>query len=205
MNCPTEVLVKRFLYAHAALVLSLTAIGLADDSDKADKPAAKTRKVEANDISLTVPESWKQKPQVREPRIVEFEVPPVGDDKEAGEFVVFYFGERGAGGVEANVERWIGQFEEDGRKVKTVTGESSNGKYTLVDLTGAYNKSIGPPIAGKKKRLPGWRVLNAAIETDNGPYYLKLDGPEKTIAAIENEFRAAFGGKKESEKERKGK
>jgi hypothetical protein len=193
------------VHLTTALLLSATAFGFADDADKADKPAAKTKKVEAKDIALNVPENWKQKPQVRDPRIVEFEVPPAGDDKEAGEFVVFYFGERGAGGVEANVERWIGQFEEEGRKVKAVTGESTAGKYTFVDLTGTYNKSIGPPVAGKKKRLPGWRVLNAAIETDAGPYYLKLDGPEKTVAAIENEFRAAFGGKKESEKERKGK
>ena len=150
---------KPLHYAHLmmALLLGPTAFGFADDAEKADKPAAKTKKVEAKDIALHVPENWKQKPQVRDPRIVEFEVPPAGDDKEAGEFVVFYFGEQGAGGVEANVERWIGQFEEEGRKVKAVTGESTQGKYTLVDLTGTYNKSIGPPIAGKKKRLPGWR------------------------------------------------
>jgi hypothetical protein len=197
--------VKRLHCVHltTVLLLSSTAFGFGDESDKGERPAAKTRKVEANDISLTVPEAWKQKPQVREPRVVEFEVPPAEGDKESGEFVVFYFGAKGAGGVAANIDRWIGQLEEEGRKVRIVTGESTDGKYTLVDLAGTYNKTIGPPVANKKKRLPGWRVLNAAIETDNGPYYLKLDGPEKTIAAVENDFRAAFGGKKESEKERK--
>ena len=99
--------------------------------------------------------------------------------------------------------RAIGQLEEEGRKVRIVSGESAGGKYTLVDLSGAYNKSIGPPIAKKSKRLPGWRVLNVVIETEQGPYFLKLDGPEKTIAAVENDFRAAFGGKKETEKEDK--
>jgi gluconolactonase len=173
----------------------------ADEPARQEKPAAKTKKVKAKDLSLTVPESWKQKAQSSEMRVAEFEVPATGDDKEPGEFVVFWFGKQGAGGVQANIQRWIGQIEEEGRKVKIVTGEATGGKYTLVDLTGTYNKSIGPPIAKKTKRLPDWRVINVFVETDAGPYFLKLDGPAKTIAAVENEFRASFGGKKESEKE----
>lgn len=184
----------------ASLVVLLTASGWAEEPAKADKPAAKTKKVEAGGITLTVPEGWKQKPQVREPRVAELAVPPSGDDKEPGEYAVFFFGKGGAGGVQANVERWVNQIEAEGRKVKIVTGESTLGKYTLVDLTGTYNKSIGPPIAGNKKRLPGWRVINVFVESESGPYFLKFDGPEKTIAAVENDFRASFGGKKETEK-----
>jgi hypothetical protein len=175
----------------------------ADEPAKPEKPAAKTKKIKARDLALNVPENWKQKTQSSEMRVAELEVPAAGDDKEPGEFVVFWFGEGGAGGVQANIQRWTNQLEAEGRKVKIVTGEASGGKYTLVDLTGTYNKSIGPPIAKKSKRLPGWRVLNVFIETDAGPYFLKLDGPEKTIAAVENDFRASFGGKKDSEKEQK--
>jgi gluconolactonase len=202
-----EVIVKRLIGPSMtmSIVLALTLSGLGGEPEKAEKAAVKTKKVGAQDIVLNVPEGWKQKPQVREPRIVEFEVPPAGDEKESGEFVVFYFGKQGAGGVQANIDRWIGQLDEEGRKVRIATGESTDGKYTLVDLTGIYNKSIGPPIAKKTKRLPGWRVLNAVIETEAGPYFLKLDGPEKLIAAVEDDFRAAFGGKKETEKERKAK
>ncbi len=198
---------KRLMCAPLAIafLFVVTPFGRTDEPAKTETPSSKTKKVEANDITLNIPEGWKQKPQVREPRIVEFEVPPVGDDKESGEFVVFFFGKQGAGGVQANVDRWVGQLEEEGRKVRIVTGESADGKYTLVDLTGTYNKSIGPPIAKKSKRLPGWRVLNAVIETEAGPYFLKLDGPQKSIAAVENDFRAAFGGKKDSEKEQKTK
>jgi hypothetical protein len=187
----------------APLLFGLTFGLRADEPAKQEKPAAKTKKVKARDLALNVPESWKQKTQSSEMRVAELEVPPAGDDKEPGEFVVFWFGEKGAGGVQANIQRWIGQLEEEGRKVKIVTGEATGGKYTLVDLTGTYNKSIGPPIAKKSKRFPGWRVLNVFIETDAGPYFLKLDGPEKTIAAVENDFRASFGGKKESETEKK--
>jgi gluconolactonase len=153
-----------------------------------DKPAAKTREVETGDLKLTVPETWKQKTQIRDPR---------------AEYVVFFFGKQGAGGVQANIGRWIGQFDAEGRKVRVVTGECKQGKYTLVDLTGTYKKPMGPPVLMKSTPMPGWRVLNVVVETESGPYFLKLDGPQKSIAAIEADFRASFGGKKESEKEQK--
>ena len=201
--CSCEVPVKHFLSAAVTttLFLLLTTCGWTDEPAKADKPAVKAKKVEVRDITLSIPEGWKQKPAASQMRVAEFEVPPAGDDKEPGEYAVFFFGKGGAGGLQANIDRWVGQIEPEGRKVKIVAGESTLGKYTLVDLTGAYNKAIGPPIAGNKKRLPGWRVINVFIETEAGPYFLKLDGSAKTIASVENEFRASFGGKKETEKE----
>lgn len=190
--------------ATTIFVIVPAARGWAEDAaktDKAEKPSAKTKKVEVKDIALNIPEGWKQKPVSGQMRVGEFEVPAADGEKAPGEYAVFFFGKGGAGGVQANVDRWIGQFEADGRKVRTVTGESTLGKYTLVDLTGTYNKSIGPPIAGNKKKLSGWRVVNVVIETEAGPYFLKLDGSQKTIASVENEFRASFGAKKDSEKE----
>jgi len=197
--------VQQFFYAILTmpLLFVVSASLRADEPAQKEKSPEKTKKIQAKDLSLTVPANWKQKPQASEMRVAELDVPPVGDDKEPGEFVVFWFGKQGAGGVQANIQRWIGQLDEEGRKVKVVTGEAATGKYTLVDLTGTYNKSIGPPIAKKTKRLPDWRVMNVVIETDAGPYFLKLDGPEKTIAAVENDFRVSFGGKKDSEKEQK--
>lgn len=189
---------KRFFIA--GLATALFAIVPLGRGWAEEKPAAKTKKVEAKDITLNIPEGWKQK-QGSAMRVAEFEIPPAGDDKEPGEYVVFFFGKGQGGDAQANITRWVGQFEAEGRKARTVTGESAQGKYTLVDLSGTYNKSIGPPVAGKKKTLPGWRVINVMIETDAGSYFLKLDGPQKTVAGVENEFRASFGAKKESEKE----
>ena len=165
--------------------------------------ADKTKEIKAGDLALKVPESWTAKPQVREPRVAELEIPAAEEGQEKGEYVVFYFGPQGAGGVAANITRWVNQFEAEGRKVRTVTGEATTGKYTLVDLTGTYKKPIGPPIRQQSKTLPGWRVMNVFVETKSGPYFLKVDGPEKLIDAIEADFRASFGGKKESEKEQK--
>ena len=205
-NNSSEVPVKPFLCGSlmTAFAFAFATMGPADEQAKPDKkPATKTKSVDAGDIKLNVPESWKQNSKVREPRIAEFEVPATGDEKEPGEFAVFFFGKQGAGSVKDNVKRWVGQVEEKERKVRVVSGESTNGKYTLVDLSGTYNKSIGPPIARKTKPLPGWRVVNVLLETSAGDYFLKLDGPAKTIAVVEDDFRAAFGGKKDSEKEQK--
>ena len=168
-----------------------------------DKDAAKTKKVTAGDLSLNVPERWKQKEPSSSFRVAEFEVPAAKEDKEPGELVITFFGKGGAGGVDANVQRWIGQFEAEGRKSKVFSGKSSQGPYTLVDLTGTYKKPIGPPIAGKSQTKTGWRVLNAMVETEKGTYFLKLDGPSATIATAETEFRTAFGGIAKDEKEQK--
>lgn len=168
-----------------------------------EKSAKKTREVKAGKLTLTVPENWKQGDQERPMRAADFTVPPAGDDKESGEFVVFDFGDRGVGSKVDNIRRWIGQFEDAGRKVKIVSGESANGKYTLVDLSGTYKKSIGPMIQQQTKAMPNWRVINVFLESKSGIYTLRLDGPAKTVAALEDDVRTAFGAKKDSEKEEK--
>src|SRR5262245_51912577 len=76
-----------------------------------DKDAAKTKKVAAGDLSLNVPERWKQREPSSSFRVAEFEVPAAKEDKEPGELVITFFGKGGAGGVDANIQRWIGQFE----------------------------------------------------------------------------------------------
>jgi gluconolactonase len=165
---------------------------------------AKTKQVEAGTLKLTVPEAWKQGPRGRPFRQAEFEIPPADGDKEPGEYVVYHFGAGGGGGVQANIDRWIGQFRSEGRKVKVFTGTSPNGKYTLIDLTGTYNKPIGPPIQMKTQPLPGARMLGVVLQTEkDGDYFLKFTGPEKTVTAAGDDFRASFGGKAKDEKEAK--
>lgn len=190
----------RFAMLGFIAFVPVSALPSADDQ-KAD---ARTTKVAAGDITLTVPETWKKKEKASSQlRIAEIEVPATKEDKDNGELVVFFFGAGGAGGIDANVTRWIGQFEEEGRKVRSFTGKSEQGKYTLVDLTGTYKKPIGPPIQMKSESKPGWRMIGVILETEKGPYFLKLDGPAKTIAAVEADYRKSFGGDAKSETERK--
>lgn len=166
----------------------------------ADEPAAKTKKVTAGALKLEIPETWEFKESTRQFREGEIKVPAVEGDKDAGEIVVFFFGQGGAGGVQANIDRWVGQFEEKGRASKVTAGKTTQGDFTLVELSGTYKKPIGPPIAGQSKSMPGWRMLGAIVATEAGAYFVKFDGPDKTVTASGKAFRAALGVVTDSEK-----
>jgi hypothetical protein len=185
-----------------ALALTLPAVTRGDDQKGAEKPAeGKSIKVKAGDLQLTVPERWKKRAPKNELRLAEYEVPAGDLAKEAGEFVVFYFGRGQGGDLDGNITRWVGQLEPEGRSVKLLKGECSLGEYTLVDVTGTYNKSIGPPVLRKSQKLTGWRVINVYLQNPGGPYFLKIDGPEKVVAKELDALRASFGGDAKTEKE----
>lgn len=163
--------------------------------------AADTEDVKIQDITLAVPNTWKQEEPSNRLRLAQFKLKPVEGDKDPTELVVSSFG-GGGGGVDANLKRWIGQFEPEGRKSKVTAGDCKTGKYYLSDLAGAYKKPIGPPIAGKTELVKGYRSVGVILQVaDKGVYFLKLTGPEKTVDAALKDFRASFGGDAEKEEE----
>ena len=87
----------------------------------------------------------------------------------------------------------MGQFSAEGRKVKLTRGKSAAGEYTLADVTGTFQKPIGPAIERKTKPAPGSRMLAAIVNTSQGPHFLKFTGPEATVSAAGEAFRASFG------------
>ena len=150
---------------------------------------------------MKVPESWKRSQPRSRMRKGQFDVAAVKGDAEAAELVIYYFGPNQGGGVAANVNRWIGQFDASDRKVRVLSGKAPTGNYTIVDATGTYNKPIGPPIAGRKKPTPGQRMLAVVLPTSEGSYFLKFTGPTKTVGANAEAFRVSFGGDASTERE----
>ena len=76
-------------------------------------------------------------------------------------------------------------------------GESKQGKYIIVDMTGTYNRSVGPPFRRQTEAVEGYRVINVMLsvtEGRGGNYFLKLSGPKATVEAVAEELRASFGG-----------
>lgn len=188
--------VVRFWLALVVAACMLARVG-------ADEPA-KTRTVTAGPVKLTVPEGWKQKEKTNRFRLAQFSVPKVAGEKEDAEFVVFFFGAGGGGGVDANVHRWINQFQSQGRTVKLVSGKSAQGDYVLADLSGTWNKPIGPPVMQKTVEMTNARVLSVILTAkDQANYFLRLTGPAKTVSANADAFRAAFGADQKSEQEYK--
>jgi gluconolactonase len=180
-----------------ALALLITPLAFAEE--------AKTKEVEVKDIKLDVPETWKAKPLPPNGfRAAQFEIPAAEGDKEGGELVVFHFGPNGGGGVQANVDRWVKQFEAEERKLKIFDGKTKQGEYILVDLTGTWNKPVGPPIAMKTTKAPGSRFLGVILKPEKGgDYYIRLTGPEKTVTENAKNFRVAIKADLETEKEKK--
>lgn len=162
--------------------------------------AEKTKTVTAKDIKLTVPTSWKQGEVTNRLRTAQFEIPAAEGDKDAAELVVYFFGGAG-GGVDANLQRWAGQFQPAGKKQQIYQGKSNQGEYHLIDITGVYNKPIGPPVQRMTNPTPGYQMLGIVLLVkDKGNYFLKLTGPQKTVATAAEALRKAIGADIKNEK-----
>ena len=142
-------------------------------------------------LTYTAPEGWKTTPTTSSMRVAQFVVPRVAGDAADADLVVYYFG--GAGGtVEANIERWLGQMQQpDGKASSAVATRQSrtiNGlKVTLVDVSGTYVAEVTPGSA-QRHNSPNFRLRAAVIETPNGPYFIKLTGPARTVAASDGAY-----------------
>ena len=106
------------------------------------------------------------------------------------ECVVYFFGAGQGGGIEANVERWKGQFRQPGGKpveVKPAKRTIHGLAVTSLDISGEYS-GMGGPMAAEKSVKPGYRLLGAIVEGPGGNVFLKFTGPAKTIAANQKKF-----------------
>lgn len=137
------------------------------------------------DIVYVAPDGWMQHPPMGQMRKDQYMLPGV-NGKEEGELVVYHFPEMG-GLVEANINRWYGQFKQpDGSdtasKAQVKKETVNNIPVTTVFVTGTYLKPQNPmDIAGPKDEKAGYALLTAIAETANGPWFFKATGPEETI------------------------
>ena len=143
-------------------------------------------------LTFTPPSAWQTRPAASSMRVAEFVVPRAAGDSEDAEVIIYYFGGRG-GPVDANVDRWIGQMQQpDGsaskekarREKLTINGLT----VTTVDVAGTYIAEVRPG-ATERHNKPDFRLRAAVIETARGPYYIKMTGPAKTMAAADADFK----------------
>lgn len=150
----------------------------------------------ASGLGFTPPPAWKPRPAASSMRVAEFVVPRASGDGEDAELIVYFFGRffgRLAGGVDANIDRWVGQMQQpDGsaskdkarREEQTINGL----KVTTIDLPGTYVAEVRPG-APERFNQPNFRLRAAVVETKSGPYYIKMTGPAKTMAAAAADFK----------------
>lgn len=166
-------------FAAAVIVAAVAVPALADES------AGTPFTIGEGKLTFTAPEGWKKKQPATRIVEAEFEVPAAKEDEAAGRLTAM-----GAGGsIEANIERWVGQFV-DSPKPKLDKLSVAGCQVTVVDLAGTYKDTPGGPVAGGRTILrEDYRMLGAIVETkDAGNYFLKLYGPKDTITGAHDGF-----------------
>lgn len=147
----------------------------------------------ASSLGYDAPDGWQPQPTSSSMRLAQWQLP--GEEGPA-EAVVFYFGEGGGGGVEANLERWFGQFEQpDGSSTRdraTVTERTANGlELTIADVSGTFVAPVRPG-ASQRNNRPDHRMIAAVVEGGSGPWYIRVLGPEATVERWEESVDAFF-------------
>jgi hypothetical protein len=147
----------------------------------------------SEDLRFTPPAGWIAETPASTSRKAQYKVPRAEGDSEDANLVVYYFG-GGGGAAQANVDRWIAEFSGPDKKPASnsakVTHKTISGiPFTLVDVSGTYSNSMGSMMKGSGPKT-GTRLLGAIAETGSGPWFIKLTGPEKTIAKWEPSFQS---------------
>jgi len=145
-------------------------------------------------LKFDAPADWISKAPSSSMRVAEWSLPKTAGDAEDAILTLYFFGASQGGNVQANLDRWIGQMAQpDGRQSKDVAKTSSltsHGlKVTLVDVPGTYVAEVTPG-STEHFNKPGFRQCAAVVETPGGPYFVKLTGPEKTVAKWQDSYTA---------------
>lgn len=137
-------------------------------------------------LSFERPSKWEWVPTQSQMRKAVLKVPQTSG--EPGEVIFFHFGEGGAGGTQANIDRWFRQFQEPKDKIKARTEESKVGasKLTYVFAEGTYMSGMpGTPPTPK----PGFAMVGAILEDPAGHIFIRYTGPKALVESTTADFK----------------
>src|SRR5829696_3598640 len=96
--------------------------------------------VQTGALTFTAPAEWKPRPAASTMRVAEFVPARAAGDAEDADVIIYFFG-RMPGSVQANIDRWVGQFQTDESMPAKPVPETTtvNGlKVTMVAVQGTY-------------------------------------------------------------------
>ncbi|HVS16784.1 MAG TPA: hypothetical protein VMV46_22965 [Thermoanaerobaculia bacterium] len=149
-------------------------------------PAGPGTPMSAAGITFDLPAGWTPEVPSSAMRAAQVVVPGSGGP---GQMVLFYFGPGQGGGVEANLQRWVGQMAaEPGTQPTRDAFTSGPYQVTWMEMAGTLKASqIGSFPATD---MPGYRMLAAVVEGENGPWFFRAVGPDATLAEQRDAFLA---------------
>ncbi len=139
-------------------------------------------------LEKNLPRGWKKVTPASTMRLAQYKLPKASSDADEAECYVFYLGGN-AGGVDANVERWFGQFTD--QKDKSTSSATSSGKLKITYAEVAGNMGASMMSGGGAKN--DYRLIGAIVETPAGPYFFKATGPDKSIKAQRDAIKTWLG------------
>ena len=120
-------------------------------------------------------------------RIRQYEISVEGDEKPL-ELAVYYFGPKGAGGLDETFQRWVAAFGKDA-PAKRTHWKGEGVEVHTVQSAGMYRGEVmGGEKMGKDNGADGWMLLGAYVASPEGPYYFKLLGPAGLVRRVEPDF-----------------
>ena len=133
-----------------------------------------------------VPDAWMRENPSNSMRLAQFNI---SDKSKRCELIVF----SGIGGsVDANLNRWLGQFLDSDKKRMTDYSTVRNEKIHELEITFAYTAGIylksGMGNRGPTVEKPNYGLLAAIVRAKNETYYFKCTGPKKTLDNYINSF-----------------
>ena len=148
-------------------------------------------------FSMQVPTGWSEKASTTNMRTAQFQLP--ANAGEEAEVIVYHFGEAGAGSIDANIDRWLSQFQQpDGKSSRDVAkiekATFAGGEATLVSVSGRYVAT--PPGGGQPVDKADQSLVAAIIPSPRGPYYFRMIGSASAVQARAPEFQAALASLK---------
>jgi hypothetical protein len=216
MNAKIKIARSRFIAGSVlAVLIALAGCGGGDQTAEQPKPGGTAADAPPNTqfdetgspsrggttvagVSFDPPSHWQDLGESGM-RQAQYRLAPVDGDTAAAEVNVFYFGPESGGGVEANLQRWIGQITlPDGGDP---AAQATRSKFTadgmpghIVSVDGSYKSGGGRPMGGGGEILPGYRLVGVVIEGPQGSLFFKLTGPVATAGAMENDLLTMVKG-----------
>ena len=137
--------------------------------------------------TFSMPAKWVKQKAASRMRAAQFGVMGKGG-KPVGECVFFYFGPGQGGGVQANVQRWLGQFAPE-PKPKQKVEETKIGGTPAVYVFCEGTFMSGPPFGGTKVAKPNYAMVAAVLGTKPGYIFVKMTGPKEAIDSAKVDFK----------------
>jgi len=178
----------RNLLAFAFLCILIQPVIGQEKSDKKDSPAkVEMLEIGGGKVVVAKPEKWKTVPKGQ---MVEHEFNVLGEDGAVARVTVSQAG----GGIEPNIDRWIGQFE--GAKKEEIKREKKDvdqSKVHIVEIAGTFKGSMAP---GAKKQ-ENYKMLAAILELKDGSLiFVKATGPKDIVNGMREGFTKMLDGLK---------